>query len=383
MDVATTSLRDVVERIHADPMLHCQTARVGTRLLTYEDDVTGDPIDMFNPSVALEPLVNIFPHLLPRAAADGSTEFAEGQELWLVVGGCASEAEATCHIGSELLFSRFDAIDRKRESAAIRTLLETIAAVNVRASPQAAMSAIEDACKGRRLDVARCLICLTHGAYCTGGELLHAAAARGHAKSVVLLVREFKADLGATDSEGRSPLHIAAEHGHADVVRVLAKELGADVNAKTLKGWTPLHCAARQGRADAARVLITELNADVDATTFNGFTTLLIAAEHGHADLVRVLAKAKANVSAKDSVGCTPLHTAAEHGHADVVRVLAKELNADVNSLSNDSWTPLHYAALGGHTDTARALVGVWCECGCQEPPRLHTSLHRRTAWPH
>ena len=85
VDATTTSLRDVVERIHADPLLHCKAARVGTRLLTYEDDVTGDPIDMFNPAVALEPLAAIVPHLLPCAAANGLTEFAEGQELWLVV----------------------------------------------------------------------------------------------------------------------------------------------------------------------------------------------------------------------------------------------------------------------------------------------------------
>ena len=36
-------------------MLYCKSAG-----LTYEDDVTGDPIDMFNPAVAA-----IVPHLLP------------------------------------------------------------------------------------------------------------------------------------------------------------------------------------------------------------------------------------------------------------------------------------------------------------------------------
>ena len=81
VDTATTSLREVAERIYADPMLHCKTAQDGTRLLTYEGDETGGPIDMLNPSVAMGPLAAIVPLLLPRAAADGLTEFAEGQEL--------------------------------------------------------------------------------------------------------------------------------------------------------------------------------------------------------------------------------------------------------------------------------------------------------------
>ena len=56
VDTATTSLREVADRINADPML-----RDGTQLLTYEGGVAGDPIDMLNPSVAMGPLATIVP----------------------------------------------------------------------------------------------------------------------------------------------------------------------------------------------------------------------------------------------------------------------------------------------------------------------------------
>ena len=97
VDTATTSLRDVVEQINADPaLLHCKTARgsivgAGTRLLTFEGGTAGDPVDMFSPAIAMVPLASIVPHLSPMAASNGLTEFAEGQELWLVVDGCETD----------------------------------------------------------------------------------------------------------------------------------------------------------------------------------------------------------------------------------------------------------------------------------------------------
>ena len=230
VDAATTSLRNVVERIHADPMLHCKQVRVGTRLLTYEDDVTGDPIDMFNPAVGLEPLAAIVPHLLPRAAANGVTEFAEGQELWLVVDGCATEAEAITHIGSALLLSRFDAIERRRENAAVRTMLEAIGSMNARAAPDAACSALEIASERGRTDVARCLMGLipvpsiadapssaSNTKSIQGYDaVLHHAASKGLTHTARLLVKELGANAHAADRAKSSPLHVAASKGHTE-----------------------------------------------------------------------------------------------------------------------------------------------------------------------
>ena len=153
VDTATTSLREVADRINADPML-----RDGTQLLTYEGGVAGDPIDMLNPSVAMGPLAAIVPLLLPRASANGLTEFAEGQELWLVVDGYATDSD-----------------------------VDTIADED---------SDDED----------------------DGSTPLHAAAFRGDTKAIRRLVEELGADVATTDENGQSPLHVAAGNGHTDTV---------------------------------------------------------------------------------------------------------------------------------------------------------------------
>ena len=328
-------------------MLYCKSARVGTRLLTYEDDVTGDPIDMFSPVVALEPLAAIVPHLLPCAAANGLTEFVEGQELWLVVDGCATDADAMRHIGSELVFSRFDAVARQKENAALRAMIEAIGLMCAQSAPSAAASALEVACKGRRkLDVAKCLVGLMPSTNADGKGPLHNAAAGGHSSAARFLVQELGANVNDKDSEGCTPLHAAAQNGHADAARVLVKELDADVNSKTTKGATPLHSGAENGHADVVRVLVKELNADVNSKISNGSTPLHFGAQSGHTDVARVLVKELgADVNSKNSNGWAPLHAVAYNGHADVARVLVNELGADVNCKNNNGSTPLHFGA--------------------------------------
>ena len=348
VDTATTSLREVVERIHADPMLHCKTARVGTQLLTYEDDVTGDPIDMFNPSIALEPLAAIVQHLLPRAAADGLSEFAEGQELWLVVDGCATDSDAIAHMGGALLRAQFDAMARQKESAAFRAMLEAIALVSVLSAPAAAASALEAACEGSKMDVAKCLVGLIPNATVTTS--LHTAASKGHTNSVRALVTQLGADVAATDENGQTPLHHAATNGHVSAAKVLARELAANASASDANHRTPLHLAAGNGHVDTLRLLTNELRAEIGATDVKGRTALHCAASNGHSAAARVLVRELgAAVGTLDAHRETPLHTAASHGHTDTALALASELGADVSARNAGGATPLHNAAERGH----------------------------------
>ena len=416
VDAATTSLRDVVERIHADPMLHCKQVRVGTRLLTYEDDVTGDPIDMFSPAVALEPLAAIVLHLLPCAAANGLTEFAEGQELWLVVDGCATDSDAIQHIGRELLFSRFDSIarqkeraketierqkeyadlrvmleamslmcakealerekerakeesERRKENAALRAMIEAIGLMCAQSAPNAAAAfALESALKGRKVDVVNCLAGLIPKTKADGNGSgpLHAAASNGHSDAARVLVKELGVSVRGKDDDGCTPLHVAAANGHADVSRVLVNELGSNVFTKDKCGRTSLHVAARNGHAGAVRVLMKELGADVWAKDEDSYTPLHAAAQHGHADVACALvtedlgtSNSFQSVNRKTNDGRTPLYCAAENGHADVVRALAV-LDANVNRKDKHGRTPLYCAARNGHADVVRVLAKEW-----------------------
>ena len=363
VDAATTSLRDVVERIHADPMLHCKQVRVGTRLLTYEDDVTGDPIDMFSPAVALEPLAAIVPHLLPCAAANGLTEFAEGQEMWLVVDGCATDSDAIRHIGSELLFSRFDSIARRfdamsmqKENAALRAMIEAIGLMCAQFAPSAAASALEVALEDSKTNVAGCLLGLipsTHSA--DGSGLLHRAAAGGHSNTARALVKERGVDIEAKDIDGCSPLHFAARYGHADTARILVKELGAKVTSEDKNGAIALHTAASAGHVGVVRISVKELGADISANDSDGAAPIHLAAKNGCADVVSVcVTELGADVHSKDNKGFTPLHTAASHGQLGVARLLVNNLESDVHAKAHDGSTPLHAAAKEGQSFAAR-----------------------------
>ena len=89
VDASTTTLRDVAELIAADPLLTADMAGVGLTLSPYEDGVAGAPIFFDDDdTLGLRPTIGLIVHrLVPiAAAANGLTEFAEGQELWLVVG---------------------------------------------------------------------------------------------------------------------------------------------------------------------------------------------------------------------------------------------------------------------------------------------------------
>ena len=77
-----------------------------------------------------------------------------------------------------------------------------------------------------------------HGA--TPDKALFAACEKGahHTNIIVCLVKEFGANVRATNEYNSTPLHIAAKCGQLDAVLLLAKELGADISAQTVQGWT-------------------------------------------------------------------------------------------------------------------------------------------------
>ena len=59
-----------------------------------------------------------------------------------------------------------------------------------------------------------------------GRTLLHWAAYYGQKEMVIVLVKEFGADVNAVDNDGKSPFDLAMEHGKPEISELL-KELGA------------------------------------------------------------------------------------------------------------------------------------------------------------
>jgi ankyrin len=267
---------------------------------------------------------------------------------------------------------------RREDRAAIRTLLEQKAEVNVPLADGS--TALHWAVQADDLESVNLL--LDAGANVKianryGVTPLHVATSNGNSAVVARLLRA-GADPEAKDASGETLLIMAVRAGSLDSVASLV-ERGASVNAadSTTK-QTPLMWAVRSNNVPAAKLLI-EHGAQVDAATRVGatppwtapnagggshglgiirggwpergsraavpgaMTALLYAARDGHLQLARLLLDARADVNRAEANAISPLLMAITNDHMDVARLLV-ERGADVNAADFWGRTPLFSA---------------------------------------
>lgn len=246
---------------------------------------------------------------------------------------------------------------------------------------------------------------------------LHAAAAKGHADVVALLLENGANPMARDTSDNATPLHWAAENGHLDVVATLIQH-GADVNANDDShelgplGWATVwelrrdvaECLLRHGAvhtiftalamsdADAVRALVAK-DATVLASRMSrqekaksplefaiekarldhvdlllslgavGYTRaeaeLIIAAKNGDRDGIERIARADRGTV--QAAGGKALILAAAAGHADAVRLLS-QYGSDINEKDGSGTAALHRASWDNHIEVARVLVEAGAE---------------------
>ena len=215
---------------------------------------------------------------------------------------------------------------------------------------------------------------------------LHAAASKGHAKVVQVLLKK-GANVDARDDEDGTPLLKASVQGDPGVVQSLLQS-GADPNVENENNETPLYLASRKGRLEAVRLLL-EYGADPNHQDSWGWSALRTASANGQDDVVELLLRYGADlnlrdadknaplhmasfngragavqllldygsdVDTRDRRGGTPLQDAAQEGFLDVVQVLL-ERGADANATKEDRWAALHCAAGNGHLQVVEVLL--------------------------
>lgn len=69
----------------------------------------------------------------------------------------------------------------------------------------------------------------------------HVARNSSSALGLRILLEHDQSLVFATDTRLRTPLHVAATRGADAAIQVLVRDFGADVNATDIAGWTPLH----------------------------------------------------------------------------------------------------------------------------------------------
>jgi ankyrin repeat protein len=118
--------------------------------------------------------------------------------------------------------------------------------------------------------------------------------------------------------------------------------LGLDVKERGRDGVSLMHVAAQGGMDERVLALLTAKGLSVSETTASGKQPIHMASVKA----ISVLARAGADVNAKDNAGRTPLHWAAADGKNEQAVELLR-MSASVFSVDAKGRTPLHLAALG------------------------------------
>eukprot|EP00045_Choanoeca_perplexa_P015928 m.207537 g.207537 ORF g.207537 m.207537 type:complete len:143 (-) comp17122_c0_seq46:133-561(-) len=109
-----------------------------------------------------------------------------------------------------------------------------------------------------------------------------------------------------------TPLMLAARNGHTQCIMALVKDFNADVTATDFNGFAVLHWLASNGRADPLELLLND-GFDIGTQDKHSRTLLHVACHAGHVTVLKLLLSRGIDINATDSDGRTALHNVCLH----------------------------------------------------------------------
>jgi uncharacterized protein len=160
------------------------------------------------------------------------------------------------------------------------------------------------------------------------------------------------AEIDARDQSGRSPLFEATSMGDAESTRLLVGA-GAYIMARDAEGESPLSVAIKK-TPSLLKLLLTQ--ADVNVADPDGKTPLRVMIESGAgSELIDLALATGARLDSRDRFSATSLHAAVRAGARDISAALAKAC-ADIFARDKDGDSPASLAIAAG-TDMLKTLV--------------------------
>ncbi len=188
---------------------------------------------------------------------------------------------------------------------------------------------------------------------------LHAAAAKGNADEITLLVKA-GANVDARDANGRTPLMVAAFRRDTATARTLIAA-GADLNALERQAYDVITIAAVLDDLEMLKLAIASGGNTAAITSPYKGTALIAAAHLGHAEVVAALIAGKAPLDHVNNLGWTALIEAIVLGdggprhQATVAALIAG--GADLNLPDGKGVSPLSLARARGYGRIAEMLA--------------------------